>query len=1038
MSPAFFIKRPIFAAVLSIILIFAGLLAITGLPIEQYPNLTPPQILVTANYPGASAETIANTVAAPLEQQINGTENMIYMYSQNASSGAMSLNVFFNIGSDIDLDLTNTQNNVNLATAQLPEAVQQQGITVQKQSSSILMLVSMESQGGRYDDLFMSNYANINVVQELQRLPGVSSVSIIGMLKYAMRIWLRPDRMAQMGITVDDVIDAIQGQNQQFATGRLGSEPVTTPVQMTIPIVSVGRLTTEEEFNNIILRANSDGSVVYLRDVGEAKLGAQNYDVQAKLDGKTSAMIAIYQQYGANALEVASSIRAKMEELAKSFPTGMDYSIPYDTTLFVKVSINDVIHTLFEAALLVSLVVLFFLQSWRATLIPVIAMCVSIIGTLAGMYALGFSLNTLTLFGLVLAVGIVVDDAIVVIENVERHMRETKLSPKDAAIKAMEEVTGPVVAIVCVLVAVFVPVAFLGGIAGQLYKQFALTISISVVISGFVALTLSPTLAALLLKEQEKESKFTTLFNKFFSKLGDGYTHIARFFAKNRTMGIILFLILIACLAIFAITTPKGFVPNEDQGYLITFAGLPDGASLSRTEKVTDEIYDITKKSPALEHFVSLTGFNLMENINQTNTATEFVVLKNWDERETAALSAEGIQKSLNQQFYKIPQAQVLAFNPPAIQGLGTVGGFEYWIESLGDATIQDIAKVAEQFTEAASKRAELSPLRSNLNPDNLQMYLDLDKPKAEGLGVSVSSIYQAIQMFVGSLYVNNFNKGGRVYQVMLQAAPNYRIRAEDILEIYVRSDKGAMVPLKSFLTIKFSNGPNLLSRFNGFPGVRLNGAPSPGYTSGQAIKAMEEIASQVLPLGMKGAWSGEAYQEQQTGGASSFALVAGLMMIFLILSALYERWSLPFAIILSTPFGVLGAFISVWIRGLSDDVYFQIGLLTVIALAAKNAILIVEFAIMKRGEGKSAIDAALEAARLRFRAILMTSLTFILGVVPLVISTGAGANSRHSVGTGVFGGMIVATILGLFFVPLFFRVLEELSTSKKENKKDA
>jgi hydrophobe/amphiphile efflux-1 (HAE1) family protein len=1026
MRSTFFIKRPIFSSVLSIIIVFAGLLAMFALPVEQYPNITPPQIQVTANYPGASAETISNTVAAPLEQQINGTEDMIYMYSQNSASGTMTLSVFFKIGTNIDLAQTNTQNNVNLAMAQLPEQVQKQGVTVQKQTPSILLLVSMESLDGRYDDIYMSNYANINVVQELQRIPGVSSVSIIGFREYAMRIWLRPDRMAQIGITVQDVINSVRSQNQQFATGRIGAEPTENPVQLTIPIVAQGRLSTEKEFNNIILRANSDGSIVYLKDVARAELGAQNYDVTAKLDGNSSTMIAVYQQYGANALEVADLVKAKMEELKKTFPAGIEYTIPYDTTEFVKISIKEVIITLFEAAVLVSLVVLLFLQNIRATLVPVAAMCVSMIGTLAGMYALGFSLNTLTLFGMVLAVGIVVDDAIVVVENVERNMREFKLNAFDASIRAMEEVSGPVVAIVCVLVSVFVPVAFLGGIAGQLYRQFALTISVSVIISGIVALTLSPTLSSLLLKEKKSETKFSRLFNQFFEKFSDKYIKLAYFIASRKILGITLFLIVIGSIVLLATITPKSFIPNEDQGYLITMVNLPDGASLSRTEEVSDEAYKIVKKEPVLKHYIDLSGFSLLENLNRTNVATEFVVLTDWDKREEDSLSSFSIQDKLNQEFSKIPQAQIMAFNPPAIQGLGTVGGFEFWIESLGDATLEELAEIVGKFIEAAKKRPELSPLVPNIQTNNLQMFIDVDKPKAEGLGVNIFDIYQAIQMFIGSLFVNNFDKGGRVYQVQLQADDNYRARVEDIGEIYVRSKDGSMIPLKSFLTTKFSKGPNLLSRFNGFAAVRINGSAAPGYTTGQAINAMEEVGNEVLPLGTRYSWSGEAYQEKETSGASSFALVAGLIMIFLILSALYERWSLPFAIILATPFGVLGAFLAVLIRNMSDDVYFQIGLLTLIALSAKNAILIVEFAVIKREEGKKPLEAVMEAAKLRFRAILMTSLTFILGVVPLVTSKGAGAASRHSVGTGVLGGMIVATILGLLFVPLFFRILEE------------
>ncbi len=1032
MIAPFFIKRPILASVLSIILVFAGIMAMVTLPIEQYPNMTPPQIQVTATYPGASAQTIADTVAAPLEQQINGTENMIYMYSQNSSAGSMTLSVYFEIGTDPDIAQTNVQNNVNLAMSQLPTTVQKQGVNVQKQMPNILLIVALKSTDGRYDDIFMSNFANINVVQELQLLPGLSNVTIIGFKEYAMRLWLRPDRMAQMGITVQDVIDAVKGQNQQFATGRLGQEPMNPDVPLTISVVAQGRLIDPQEFNQIILRANPDGSVVLLRDVGYAELGAQNYDVDGELNNQGTTLVATYLQYGANALDVAEDIKKTMANLAKDFPAGIEYSVPYDTTLFVKISIKEVVITLCEAAVLVCLVVLLFLQNIRATIIPVAAMVVSIIGTLAGMYVFGFSINTLTLFGMVLAIGIVVDDAIVVVENVERNMRALKLPPKEAAFKAMEEVTGPVIAIVCVLVAVFVPVAFMGGIAGQLYRQFALTISISVVISGGVALTLSPMLSALLLKPHTKENAFSRGFNHYFGLLADKYIVGARFMATRRIIGCCFFVLLMVLLGWLVVTVPPAFVPNEDQGYLIGMVNLPDTATLQRTEDVATQIWNITKEEPTLNHLVSLTGYSLMESLNRTNIATEFIVLKDWSERTKPDQSADAVRADLMKKYGAITDAKIMVFNPPAIQGLGTVGGFEFWIESRGDATIDDLGAVVQKFVDTAKNYPALSPVISNLQPNSMQLYIDVDKSKAISLGVSIEDLYQAVQLFIGSLYVNDFDKYGRVYQVMLQADPNYRSNPNDISEIYVRSNNGHMIPLKSFVSTKFYKGPNLLSRFNGFPGVRLNAGPAPGYTSGQAMKAMNEIAEEVLPQGMYPAWSGVAYQEQTTGGASTSALFAGLLMIFLILSALYERWSLPAAVMLATPFGVLGAFLIVWLRGMSDDVYFQIGLLTLVALSAKNAILIVEFAIIKRQEGKSPLDAALEAAHLRFRAILMTSLTFILGVVPLVTSKGAGAASRHSVGTGVLGGMIVATICGLLFVPLFFRIIEERATRNR------
>lgn len=1025
MISRFFIDHPIFACVISIVITLAGLVALKALPIEQYPNITPPQIQVTASYPGADALTISNTMAAPLEQQINGVENMIYMYSQNSATGNMMINVFFNIGSDANMAQVNVQNRVNLALPQLPQQVQKTGVNVQKQTPTILLLVALDSPDGRYDDIFTSNYATINVMDEILRLPGVSNVNIIGARDYSMRLWLRPDKMAQLNLSTGDVVDAVREQNLDVAIGRLGQPPNAVPVDLSYPVTTLGRLDTPEQFDNIILRANPDGSMVLVKDIGYTDLGAQNYDVNGSLDGKTTTLMAVYQQFGANALDVAESVKQTVARLEKNFPPGLETSIPYDTTKFINASITEVVHTIFEAAILVVIVVFIFLQNFRATLVPVVAMIVSIVGTFAGMYMLGFSLNTLTLFGLVLAIGIVVDDAIVVIENVERNMRAFGLTSKEAAKRAMDEVTAPVIAIVLVLCAVFIPVAFLGGIAGQLYKQFAITISISVIFSGIVALTFSPVLAVFLLDKEHKESRFATWFNRHFDRLTNIYVNGASWLIHNTFIGLSFFATLLLLLAYLFYSTPTSFVPAEDQGYVIAIASMPDAASLNRTQEVDDKIAAIALKQPGVDHVISLTGFSMLESLNRTTIGTNFITLVDWDKRKTPELSADGILKTLMGKYYYIEDAQIPVFNPPAIQGLGTFGGFEFWIQSRGNATMEQIQEMTEKFIEESKKYPELQNLTSSIQANTLQLYIDLDRFKARSLGVSIGEVFQTLQVLLGSLFINNFNKYGRVFQVVAQAEPKYRESIASIGEVYVKSDTGQMVPLTAIVNAYFKPGPSLISRFNGFVGAQIIGGASPGYSSGQAMNAMEKIAKDLLPLDMTFSWSGESYQEKASGGSSSSMMIGGLVMVFLILAALYEKWMLPLAIVLAVPFGIFGAFIAIWIRGMSNDVYFQIGLITLIALSAKNAILIVEFAVMKRNEGMRIIDAALEAARLRFRAILMTSLTFIFGVVPLVISSGAGAASRHSVGTGVLGGMIGATILAVFFVPLFFKLIE-------------
>ena len=1023
MISRFFIHRPVFASVISLIILFAGFVAMRNLPIELYPNMTPPLIQVTTTYNGANADVMAGDVSSPLEQQILGVQDMIYMYSQNCSNGTMTLDVYFAIGSNADMAQVNVQNQINQAIAQLPEAVQQEGVTITKQMPTILLTVALQSPDGRYDQTFVSNYANINVVNDLDLLPGISNIQVIGQRNYAMRIWLKPDLMAQMGISPNDVINAVKEQNADFGLGQLGQEPNVHPVSLTIPFASQGRLSTPEEFGNIVLRADLNGSMVLLRDLATVTLGAQDYTVDGELDGQSTVLLAIYQEYGANALSVAESVYQAMEKISKRFPAGLIYSIPYDSTLFIKRSITEVIRTICEAAFLVMFVVFLFLQKWRATLIPVMALLVSIIGTFAGMYLLGYSINTLTLFGMVLAVGIVVDDAIVVVENIERNIKDLKLEPKEAALKAMDEVTGPIIAIVFVLCAVFVPVAFLGGIAGQLYRQFAMTIAISVSLSGIVALTLSPAIGAILLKHQEPP-RWANVFNRWFEKITEGYLFLARKVISKQMLSLLCFGAILGVIGYLFVKTPTSLVPNEDQGYVIALAYLPDGASLERTVDVDRKIEEIAMKHPGVDHVVSLTGFSLLESLHRTTVGTNFIVLKDWNERKKKGLQAKEIIQDLNKIYLnEIQDSLVLTVNPPAIQGLGTVGGLEFWLENRGDGGNPALEQALKDFIEKAKERPELLPLRSSAQFNNMQFYIDLDRYKCRMLGVSINEVFEALQTLVGSVYVNNFNKFGRVYQVIVQAEPAARETLENLGDMYVRSSLGQMVPLKSVIDVKTKMGSNLVSRFNDFPAVEILAGPAPGFTSGQAIEALQEM-SQDLPEDITAGWSGAAYQEIATSGTSGVVLVAALIMVFLILAALYEKWSAPLAILMAVPFGIFGAFCAIYIKGMPDDVYFQIGLVTLIALSAKNAILIVEFAIMKHKEGLSIEEAAIKAAKIRFRAIIMTSLTFIFGVLPLVTSTGAGAASRHSVGVGVMGGMIAATTLALFFVPLFFKLL--------------
>ncbi len=1023
----FFIERPIFATVMAIIVVLAGLVAAKILPIAQYPEIAPPTVTITATYPGASAETLAKTVAAPIEEQLAGVENLLYYNSSSTSNGQATITATFEVGTDIDKATFNINNRVQLATPRLPLEVVRNGVTVAKRSSNFLMAAALNSPNSTYDALFLSNYATLNVLDEIKRLPGAGDVIVFGARDYSMRVWLQPDRMAQLGITTGDIAAAINSQNAQYAAGKIGAEPSPKGQQLVYTVTARGRMIEAEEFGEIVLRSTSANGVLRLKDVARIELGAQNYDSSTSVNGQPSIALGIFLQSGANALDLGNAVRAKMEELKRErFPADVDYLIPYDTTRFISASIKEVVTTIVEAALIVLLVVFMFLQSWRATIIPMLAVPVSLIGTFAGLWMLGFSINTLTLFAMVLAIGIVVDDAIVVLENVERLIREEKMKPFAAAVEGMREVQGAVIGIVLVLCAVFIPVAFLGGIAGQLYRQFAVTVTIAVVLSGLVALTLTPALCALLLKQGEEKGG---LAEKLFRPFNAGFAMVTRPFLRtvdlalaHRVAALVAFALVLGLVVFLLLRIPSSFAPPEDQGYIITAVQLPDGATLERTAATTTRLRGMMKGNEAIENIFVIDGFDLIGGGSKASAATIFMPLKPWHERKQ---TAQQLVQEVSGKGFMLPDGIAFAFNPPAIQGLGATGGFEVYVQGRTNADPQQLSQVTNEFMAALGKRPELGGLNTFYRPTVPQLRVEVDREKAIALGVPVSDVFGALQAQMGSLYINDFNRSGRTYRVTIQADAPYRSKPDDLGRIYVRSaSSGTMIPLKSMIKVEDIIGPEQIERYNGYISAKVFGGAKPGFSSGEAIKAVEEVARASLPPGYGIAWTGQAFQEQRTGDASVFAFGFALIMVYLILAALYERWGVPLAVVLAVPFALLGAFGFVFLRGMENDIYFQIGLIVLIALAAKNAILIAEFSMQGMEQGKSAVAAAREAARLRFRPIIMTSLAFVFGVLPLVLATGAGAAARQSMGSGVFGGMIIATFIGPVFIPMFFSLL--------------
>ena len=1033
----FFISRPIVAIVISIITVIGGVVAMTKLPVAMLPDIVPPQINVATTYTGADALTIEQSVATPIEQQMNGVDNMLYMMSTNANDGTMNLKVTFDVGTNVDIDQVNTQNRVAQANPNLPTSVSQYGVTVKKLMGLPLLVISLYSPNSSYSGEFLGNYATININDAILRIPGVGQVTNFGAADYAMRIWVKPDQLTKLGLTVSDLTNAVQQQSQVNPAGQIGGEPAPKGQQFTYSVRAPGRLINAEEFGNVIVRQNSDGSTVRLKDVSRIQLGSLIYQQIGRFNAKPAVIICVYQAPGSNALAVANQVKAQMEELQSRFPQDLEYRIAMDTTLPITEGMKEIITTLVEAIGLVIIVVFLFLQNWRATLIPLLAVPVSLVGTFAVFPILGFSINTLSLFGLILAVGLVVDDAIVVVEAVEHHI-EHGLSPKDATLKAMEEVSGPVVGIALVLSSVFIPMAALGGIKGLLNQQFAITIAISVLISAFNALTLSPALSALLLRPRKKSrgplGRFFEGFNRWFGKMTEGYASWSHVLIRRWVLAMLMLLGIAIVGGLMGKSLPTSFIPEEDQGYAFVQIQLPDAASLQRTDAVMRKLDDMLAHTHGVKSYSGISGFSLLSNTSASYTGFYFLQLEPWEERLTAELSANGLMQGLNQKMRKeIPEAIAFAFGPPAIPGLGTAGGFTFMLQDRSGGSVEQLSEMLEKLTLAARKRPEISSLVSTFRPSVPQLFVNVDQDRVLKQGLQFSEVYQTLQAFLGGAYVNQFNRFGRQWKVYIQAEPAYRTSVDNINSFYVRNSKGEMTPLASLVTVKRVSGPEYTNRFQMFRSIQINGSPAPGYSSGQAMAAMEAVATEILPSGFGYAWMDMSYQEKKAEGGQAMVFGMSFLFVFLILAALYESWSLPFSVLLSVPVAVLGAYGGLLLRKFDNNVFAQIGLVMLIGLTAKNAILIVEFAILEHSKGKELVTAALEGARLRLRPILMTSFAFILGCVPLWTAKGAGAIGRKVLGTSVITGMGAASILGIFLVPVLFVVVERIAGKKKK-----